>query len=88
MDNELDRRLARIEKGIEGLRQEIERQTSWLSDTQGLIVDLAEVLTKPVEGEGEPLGALLQRLISHMDRVVGVSEATMAAVKKIADRLD
>jgi hypothetical protein len=88
MDNELDRRLARIEKGIEGLRQEIERQTSRLSDTQGLIVDLAEVLTKPVEGEGEPLGALLQRLISHMDRVVGVSEATMAAVKKIADRLD
>ena len=88
MDNELDRRLARIEMGIEGLRQEIERQTSQLSDTQGLIVDLAEVLTKPVEGEGEPLGALLQRLISHMDRVVGVSEATMAAVKKIADRLD
>ena len=88
MDNELDRRLARIEKGIEGLRQEIERQTSQLSDTQGLIVDLAEVLTKPVEGEGEPLGALLRRLISHMDRVVGVSDATMAAVKKIADRLD
>ena len=44
MDNELDRRLARIEKGIEGLRQGIEMQTSQLSDAQGLIVDLAEVL--------------------------------------------
>ena len=88
MDNELDRRLARIEKGIEGLRQEIERQTRRLSDTQGLIVELAGGLTKPVEGEGEPLGALLHRLIDHVDRIAGVSELTMAAVKAIADRLE
>jgi hypothetical protein len=38
--------------------------------------------------EGAPLGALLQRLIGGLERVAGVSEATMAAVKKIVERLE
>lgn len=88
MDIDLDRRLARIEKGIDGLREDIERQTNQLSDNRGLIVELMDILTKPEEPDGEPLGALLQRLIGHMDRVAGLSGETLAAVKTIADRLE
>jgi hypothetical protein len=79
MDNELDRRLVRIEKGIEQLREDMERQAKSL----GVIIALMEVMAKPEEPEGAPLGPLLQRLIGRLDHITGLLVETVAVVTKI-----
>ena len=83
MDNELDRRLARIEMGIAQLRGDMERQTNHL----GAIVELLEVMAKPEEVAGESLGTLLQQLIDRLDRVAGLSVETLAAVTQLGASL-
>jgi hypothetical protein len=79
MDNELDRRLVRIEKGIEQLRDDMERQAKCL----GTIIALMEVMAKPEEPEGAPLGPLLQRLLGRLDHITGLLVETLAGATKI-----
>ena len=79
MDKELDRRLARIEMGIEQLRDDIEKQTNRL----GAIIELMEVMAKPEEPEGAPFGPLLQQLIGRLDHITGLLVETVAVVTRI-----
>ncbi len=83
MDNELDRRLARIETGIAQLRGDMERQTNHL----GAIVELLEVMAKPEVAAGESFGTLLQQSIDRLDRVAGLSVETLATVMKLGASL-
>ncbi len=68
MDNELHRRLARIEMGSEQLRDDMEKQTNRL----GAIIELMDVMAKPEEPKGAPLGPLLQQLIGRLDHIAGL----------------
>jgi hypothetical protein len=71
MDEDLNRRLARIETAIELLRDDMERQAGLQAKTQSLMIELMEVLTRP--REGEPLEPLLRAGFAAMKKSSGVS---------------
>ncbi len=89
MDNELERRLTRIDLGIAQLRDHVDRQ---ISGVRAAIAEMRSEVTRSLQalGEpgGEPLGPLLRQLIHHIERSSGVANDTMAAVRDLVAQIE
>ncbi len=83
MEEDLNRRLARIESAIELMREDLERQAGIQTQTQSLMVELMEVLT--VEKESEPLDQLLRSLIGGLNRGRPNSRVTSRQIAQLTN---
>jgi GTP1/Obg family GTP-binding protein len=86
MDEDLNRRLARIESAIELMREDLERQAGIQTQTQSLMVELMEVLT--VKKEGEPLDQLLRSLIGGLNQVAEACGQTLTVMSQIGRQIE
>jgi hypothetical protein len=85
MDNELDQRLARMEKALAELREEMERQATQLQRNHGLIVEFIDIVSSTEEPEETPLAPLLERLTGRLEHFISVSEKSAASIDKVAE---